>query len=314
MVVINVLTPIVVLIALGFVLRRSGFLPGVFFKQANTLVYWFGLPALLFVEMAVAEPEFSAAARIVAVLTLVAGICVATGYLAGWRLGLSRPALASFVQGAYRGNLTYVGLPVVLYAMQAVGGAGSAGYQSLALLSVTPMIALYNVLAVLVLLGAAGSGQASLMQQSGKLLRGVASNPLIIACVVGVIYAYSPLPLPTAVQRTLSALGQMALPLALLGIGATLHLRDIRAGGLIATAAALIKVAVAPLAGLALASALGLTGQDLQIVLLYLAMPTAAVSFVMAERMGADGTLASSIVAISTLLAVPVLSLVLWAT
>jgi len=313
MVVIDVLTPIVVLIVLGFALRRSGFLPDAFFKQANALVYWFGLPALLFVEMAVAEPEFSTAVRIVVVLTLVTGLCIAVGYLAGWRLGLPRPALASFVQGAYRGNLTYVGLPVVLYAMQAAGDA-SAGYQSLALLAVTPIIALYNVLAVLVLLSADGSGQASVAQQGGKLLRGVASNPLIIACVAGIAYAYSPLPLPPVAQRTLSALGQMALPLALLGIGAALRLRDIRAGGLTATAAALIKVAVAPLAGLALASALGLTGPELQIALLYLAMPTAAASFVMAERMGADSTLASSIVAISTLLAVPALTLVLLTT
>jgi len=313
MVVIDVLTPIVVLIVLGFALRRSGFLPDTFFKQANALVYWFGLPALLFVEMAVAEPAFSTAIRIVVVLTLVTGLCIAVGYLAGWRLGLPRPALASFVQGAYRGNLTYVGLPVVLYAMQAAGDA-SAGYQSLALLAVTPIIALYNVLAVLVLLSADGSGQASVAQQGGKLLRGVASNPLIIACVAGIAYAYSPLPLPPVAQRTLSALGQMALPLALLGIGAALRLRDIRAGGLTATAAALIKVAVAPLAGLALASALGLTGPELQIALLYLAMPTAAASFVMAERMGADSTLASSIVAISTLLAVPALTLVLLTT
>ncbi len=189
MVVIDVLTPIVMLIALGFALRRSGFLPDTFFKQANALVYWFGLPALLFVEMAVAEPEFGTAARIVAVLTLVTGLCIAVGYLAGWRLGLARPALASFVQGAYRGNLTYVGLPVVLYAMQATGDA-SAGYQSLALLAVTPIIALYNVLAVLVLLGADGSGQASVAQQGGKLLRGVASNPLISP-------AWPALPMPT---------------------------------------------------------------------------------------------------------------------
>ena len=313
MVVINVLTPIVALIALGFVLRRSGFLPDTFFKQANALVYWFGLPALLFVEMAVAEPEFSTAARIVAVLTLVTGLCIAVGYLAGWRLGLPRPALASFVQGAYRGNLTYVGLPVVLYALQATGN-GSQSYQSLALLAVTPIIALYNVLAVLVLLGADGSDQASVAQQGGKLLRGVATNPLIIACVAGIAYAYSPLPLPPVAQHTLSALGQMALPLALLGIGAALRVRDLRAGGTTATVAALIKVALAPLAGLAIASALGLAGPELQIALLYLAMPTATASYVIAERMGGDGALASSIVAFSTLLAMPALTVVLLAT
>jgi hypothetical protein len=313
MVVIDVLTPIIALIALGFALRRSGFLPDSFFRQANILVYWFGLPALLFVETASATPELGAALRIVVVLLLVTALCIAAGYLAGWRLRLPRASLASFVQGAYRGNLTYVGLPVVLYALQAVSG-DSPGYQSLALLAVTPIIPLYNVLAVLVLLGADGGEPAGMAQLGSKLLRGVATNPLIIACVAGIAYAYSPLPLPPVAQRTLTALGQMALPLALLGIGAALRLRDVRAGGLTATAAALIKVAVAPLAGLAIASALGLTGPELQITLLYLAMPTAAASFVMAERMGADSTLASSIVAISTLLAMPALTVVLLTT
>jgi malate permease and related proteins len=284
MVVINVLTPIVVLIALGFALRRSGFLPAEFFRQANTLVYWFGLPALLFVEMATAAPEFDAALRIVAVLALVAGLCIVAGYLAGWRLRLPRRSSGAFVQGAFRGNLTYVGLPVVLYALQATGN-GSHSFQSLALLAVTPIIPLYNVLAVLVLLGADGGGQTSVAQQGGKLLRGVASNPLIIACVAGIAYAYSPL-----------------------------RLRDIRAGGRTATAAALIKVTLAPLAGLAIASVLGLSGPELQITLLYLAMPTATASYVIAERMGADGPLASSIVAFSTLLAMPALTVVLLTT
>lgn len=313
MVVINVLTPIVALIALGFLLRHSGFLPDTFFRQANALVYWFGLPALLFVEMATAAPEFGAALRIVAVLALAAGVCLAAGYLVGWRLRLGHRSLGAFVQGAFRGNLTYVGLPVVLYALQATGN-GSQSYQSLALLAVTPIIPLYNVLAVLVLLGADGGGQASVAQQGGKLLRGVATNPLIIACVAGIAYAYSPLPLPPVAQRTLSALGQMALPLALLGIGAALRVRDLRAGGVTATAAALIKVALAPLAGLAIASALGLAGPELQITLLYLAMPTATASYVIAERMRADGPLASSIVAFSTLLAMPALTVVLLAT
>jgi malate permease and related proteins len=313
MVVIDVLTPIVVLIALGFALRRSGFLPDVFFRQANALVYWFGLPALLFVELATAAPAYQAALSIVVVLTLVAVLCIAIGYVAGWRLHLARPARASFVQGAFRGNLTYVGLPVVLYALQAVGN-GSPGNQALALLAITPIIPLYNVLAVLVLLGAAGSRQVGLKTQGGRLVRNIVTNPLIIACVAGIAYAWSPLPMPAMAQRTLSALGQMALPLALLGIGATLRVRDIRAAGLAASTAAGIKVFLAPLAGLALALAFGMAGLELQITLLYLAMPTAAASFVMADQMGADGALASSVVAISTLLAVPALALVLLLT
>ncbi|MCA9871791.1 MAG: AEC family transporter, partial [Anaerolineae bacterium] len=190
-------------------------------------------------------------------------------------------------------------------------GQGTPEVDALVLLALAPVIPVYNVAAVIVLSGATPAEGRQGRQQLATVLRSIATNPLIIACVAGLAVAYSGVTLPEALTRTLDLLGEIALPGALLAMGASLRLRAIRTGGIAAGAASLVKVLVAPLAGYLVARAIGLTGPPLMIAMLLLAMPTAVASYVMAQNMGADDTLASSIVMVSTLLAIPVLSVIL---
>lgn len=310
MYVVEILGPIILVMALGTALRASRFATEEFFTQTNRLVYWIGLPSLLFLKTATARPELGAAASILAVLLIGMAACIAAGYLVGWRMGLGRAPLASFVQGAYRSNLAYVGLPIVLYAL-AAAGKDTPQAESLALLAIAPLVPVYNVVAVVVLQAGGGNSMGTRRLDRRELARGIATNPLIISCALGVLFAYTGLTLPLFIQRTLDAIGQMALPLALLAIGATLRLDAVRAGGRAATVSALIKVAFAPLAGLLAARLMGLEIVQAEIALLYLAMPTAVASYVMAERLGADSMLSSSIVALSTILAPLSLSIIL---
>ena len=313
MIVVDILAPIILLVALGTVLRVSGFASEAFFRETNRLLFWVALPSLLFVKIATAAPQLGRAAGIVAVLLIGMAACVAVGYLVAWGLKLPRPAAASFVQGGYRSNLAYVGLPLVLYALAVVGG-DTPEAEALALLAIAPLIPVYNIAAVLILTGAQRQEQADRGEQAWRLLQSVISNPLVIACVAGLAFAYSGLALPAAIERTLDALGQMALPLSLLGLGATLRAWALRSGGVPALISALIKVLFAPLVGYGVARLLGLSAPEQMMAMLYLAMPTAVLSYVMAERMGADGRLAGSIVVLSTLLAMPSLAVILLLT
>ena len=310
MIVVNVLAPIFLLIGLGLFLRRQRFASEDFFRNLNRLIYWVALPALLFTKTATALPQLDAAVGIITALLGGMLVCIAAGYLLARQLGLDRRATAAFVQGAYRGNIAFVGLPVVLYALVAVG-QGTPEVDALVLLALAPVIPVYNVAAVIVLSGATPAEGRQGRQQLATVLRSIATNPLIIACVAGLAVAYSGVTLPEALTRTLDLLGEIALPGALLAMGASLRLRAIRTGGIAAGVASLVKVLVAPLAGYLVARAIGLTGPPLMIAMLLLAMPTAVASYVMAQAMGADDTLASSIVMISTLLAIPVLSVIL---
>jgi predicted permease len=103
----------------------------------------------------------------------------------------------------------------------------------------------------------------------------------------------------------------MALPLALVATGAALSLESLKGCLFRAGTASAIKVVLSPLVGAAIAVPFVMTRDETAIALLYLACPTAVVSFVMAEQLGADHELAGSIVVFSTLISMPVLGIIL---
>ncbi len=310
--ILNTLAPLALLIGLGVVLRRTRFVPPELFRQTNRLVYWIGLPALLFYKTAQETDQAGAAMRIFAVLLGATAGCVVLAYLVAWALRLRGRSVGAFVQGAYRGNLAYVGLPVVLYSL-AESLPGGDHSDAMAAVAIAPLIPIYNALAVIVLLVGRGRERSA----SGwwrKVIVGIVTNPLVLACVAGLLYAQTPLGLPKLVERTCMALGQMSLPLALLSIGATLTLRSLRGSAGPAVVAATIKVAVAPLLGFALAAQLALPPLHTRIALLFLACPTAVMSYVMSEQLGSDGELSAKIVAVSVLGALPALAVILLVT
>jgi malate permease and related proteins len=107
------------------------------------------------------------------------------------------------------------------------------------------------------------------------------------------------------------AIGQIALPLALLGIGASLTFKGLFNDFSNSLFSALIKTIATPIFGFFVGSVIGLPRQELMIVLLYLACPTAVASYVMAQQMDADEILAGKIVIFSVFFSMAGFSLIL---
>jgi malate permease and related proteins len=311
MVVLNTLVPLLALITLGAALRRWNFAPPGFFRDANRLLYWIAMPALLFYQTAEATMQTGAALRVI--LTLLAGMVasIVLGYLVALLLRLSRISIGAFVQGAYRSNLAYVGLPVVLLSLAAARGQPMTGGDSLAALSIAFLIPVYNLTAVVVLLAGRpvepGAGRAA-----RRMLGAMAPNPLVLSCAAGLLFVAFGWKRPPVVRQTCATLGQLGTPLALLSIGASLTFASLRYQLVPTSAASLIKVAVGPIVGFLIARWLGLSPLETRVALIFLACPAAAASYVMAQQLGSDDKLASSIIVVSTILAFPVLALSLW--
>jgi len=307
--ILNILAPIFLVIALGWGLTRAGFLSPQALQDINRLTYWVGLPSAMFHRIAAASPEIGAVADLLLVgwgATLLA-IAIAAGTA---RL-LRMPATShgTFIQGVFRGNLAFIGLPVVLYAF-AAAGESSGEAEVTALLALGPMMMLYNVMAVLVLLfpgnhAHRGGGLA------WTVVKGLLTNPILLSCVAGLAMSLSGVALPSTAQRTLSVIGQMALPLALICIGGTLHTTRIQGSLGWAVGGALMKVAMVPAIGMLLAWWVGLSADHTRIVMILLACPTASVSYVLVRQLRGDEALASSIVVLANVLAVPAMVVVL---
>lgn len=297
MFILNSIAPIFLLIALGKVLQRTGFLPEIFFKSLNRFVFWFALPALLISSISSAELEFATISKIVALFTL--GTFCALGFAWGVSklLKLPSPSTGSFIQGSFRSNGAFIGLPVIIYAL----GTLNPEAEVLGTIVLAPVVVLFNILGVIVLLHY-GPKKRGVGASVSTFFLQMFKNPLILACLIGIGLNVLQWELPLFFSRSLSALGRAALPLILMSIGASLKVEKLRGAASPSLIASLIKTVVAPAFGFLLAGLFDLTMTERMIAIFYLGAPAAGMSYVMADVMGNDATLAGRIVALSTLL------------
>lgn len=297
--VINSLLPVFALILLGKSLHAGGVLPADFFRQLNRLTYYCGLPPLLVYKIAEVDLKGGPSSGILVTLLAVIAVSIGLAYALAPLLRVPAASLGAFVQGAFRGNLAFVGFPVVFFTL------GEAALAE-GMLASGVCILVYNVLSVVVLLA---HGQSGGLSPWAAIWKHGLSNPLILACLAGFILNLVDWELPLAARATMEVLGQMALPLALIGLGAGLSLTGLRGSLGQATVAALVNVAVCPLLGWVIGRAVGLDGIPLQTAILLLACPTAVFSYVLAEMLGNDEVMARNIVILSTLFSLGSLSI-----
>jgi len=281
-------------VAAGVVLRRYRFLDGGFIDAANSLVYYILLPALLFHE--IGTTDFRQAFN----GPLVAGGYAATlatfliAWLASRVLGLGPSETGVFVQGSFRANLAYVGLPIVFNAV------GHAGLRKAGIF-LGLIVPLLNGLSIVALMAPHGAGKGEGIATTGsRIARQVAMNPIILACFAGIAWSALKLPLPEMIDRTFRLLTPATLPLSLLCLGGSFSFERARKGIAVAALAAFLKGGVLTGIGIALYRWMGLSGDDLRIGAIMLGCPTAVITYVMAARLRGDTDLAGTIVIVST--------------
>ncbi len=305
--IINTVLPVFLIIALGAQLRKAGFVSAELVTGLNRLVYWVALPVLLFYKIATAAYDYQAAGKTFLVMLIGMLACIAAGYLVAVVMRMPAPLMGTFVQGAFRGNLLYVGLPIIIYSFTNSADYSTAEIETLAFLVLASLVPAYNIAAVLVLLA---SRHKLDRHAPARISRQLITNPLIIACLAGAIYPLVFPSLPIVIVRTCTAVGQIALPLALLGVGAALVQGRIIGRHTYAFVGSVIKIAIAPIVGLLTARLLGLGPAETRVALIFLACPTATVSYIMAGQLGGDERLSAAMVLISTILSILSLSLV----
>ena len=290
---ITVIGPVLVLLIMGNLLLRAKLINDEFVTTGSKLVFTVALPALLFIS--ISQADFSKAANPVLIIT---GLTGTLGYflvlmLASHLMVPNRQATGVVTQGGFRANMGIIGLA---YCAQTYGNDGLAA-ASVYLGMVT---ILFNVLSVFIL-NFYQEGKRSLTSQ----IEGILKNPLIIAIVIALPFSYFDWQLPVLLTTTGEYFAQLTLPLALLCTGASLQFRSFSADWFNISLSSLSKCVFYPAVMVGVAYAAGLRGMPLGIVLLMTIAPTAAASYVMVRTLGGDYRLAASIIAITTVLSLP---------
>lgn len=288
----NAIAPIFLLMFLGYVLKCLKVCDKKGFDLINKLVFKAFLPTLLFYNIYKTEQANVVDPKLV-IFTVVGILSVfIIGYFSVFFLTKENSKRGVMLQGFFRTNFAILGIPLVSY----ICGEKAEGLASLMVAVVVPM---FNILAVIALERFRdGSGKPNIL----KLLKGMAKNPLIIGCLIGLLFMVLDFKLPYVIEKAVSDIGSISTPLAIIALGAGFEFSGI--GGQLKEISIIIiaRLILIPLIVLSAAVLCGFSGEALACLLITFGGPIAVSSFPMVQQMDGDEKLAAQVIVISSAL------------
>ena len=285
--------PIFAIIALGWFVRNKGFIQPEFLDPANRLVYYLAIPAMIFHEISKGSlsTQFDAAVILITLFSVLAVFAVAWCVGLVWRI--RHGELGTFIQASFHGNLGYIGLAVAYYSL------GNDGFVRASIIAGFIMI-LQNFLAVVAL--QFNSNDASTSKNKRDAVLRILGNPVILSALAGILFSSTGLKLPLVISRSLDILSGLALPMALILIGASLSFKLMRLKMFRIFSSSILKLILLPGVGFFLYRWFDIKLQDYLPGLILLASPTATLTYVMAKEMNGDPDFAVAALSCCTLL------------
>ena len=284
--------PVMLLILLGMLLRRVRWVEEPAVNALDKLSFRLLLPLALFKNIYTSDFKTAFDARLIGVAT---GLVLLSFGLAVGMAALKEkdpPRRASLAQSIFRNNCLVFGLPM----MTAMYGTDEVGMFSLILAFVIP---LNNVLAVVLI-----SLLTSRKITAGELLRRLITNPYVVFAIASLIVKLTGLVLPQPVVKVVSDLAAASTPMALISLGAGLHLNSLRQDAGTVLYGSAVRLVLGPLIFLPLLALLGIRGAPMTAMFFVIGTPCAVASYIMAKQMGADGDLAGHLVVVQSLLCI----------
>ena len=300
--VLNNLFPVFALLLFGHLLKRFGLTHDPFLKTADKLIYYIFFPVLLFWKIGAAASDHLGDPGLykAAICAVVSIYILSSLYIKFFRVPAYQAG--SFSQSCYRFN-TYIGMAIMLNALAEDG----ARQFSILIGLIIPII---NILAVSTL-SWYSEKKVSLPQRMGLTAKALISNPLIIACISGIVYWKLIGGFPVFIDNTFRLAAFVTLPLALFSIGGALTLSSMKDHFKLSLVACVFKLAILPLVGYLFLNAFDATGISFKVGMIYFTLPTSTALYILSSQLSSDTQLASAAIALSTILSFISLSIAL---
>lgn len=302
--VLGVTFPFFALVLLGYVAARQGWMPLAAIPGLNTFVLFFALPCMLFrfgvtTDMAqLLQPAVWALHASVALFVVALTIALTRRGTMGWNDAAFGALVAAFP------NTGFMGVPLLV---------GLLGVQASAPAIITILIDLVITSSLCIALSRLdGAGLAGARIAARRALRGVLSNPMPWAILLGAWFSAAQWRLPQPMQQSVWMLADAASPAALFTIGAVLaraHLvAPTQTRMVVVWPVVGIKLILHPalvLMGAWLFARMGwpIERETLTALVLVAALPSASNVSILAERFGADTGRIARIILLTTALA-----------
>ena len=292
-IILNAILPIFSIILLGFILKWRNVIDAGFARKANLIVFNIGIPAMLLSQ--ISRVPFSENFNLGAVLCSLGSMCIVllSSMLAVRALSIRADRRGTFLQNSIHGNIGYMAYAIGYYAI------GESSFTRMAILS-TFLMAGQNLLAVWALTSCAPEARVN-GRKWWLVVRNIVQNPIVLTVGVSIVIAALGLKIPGPLSKGLDILSGMALPTALLLIGASLSFGAMKSMVAEIVAIGTFKLLALPLVGFSLMLVSKVPVPLILPGVILLASPPATISYVMASELGGDPELAAASVSVLTL-------------
>mgnify|MGYP004645238235 CR=1 FL=1 len=290
---LNATMPVFLVMLLGWWLKKINFISDDFVSVADKLVFKVALPVLVFKDIASADLSKDFEWKFV--LFCFFGTCIFFGvtWLFAEIFIRDKHMIGSFVQGSFRGSAAILG---IAFAQNIYGSSG------LVPMMIVASIPLFNIFSVIVLMRSANAEETDKMAVLKKTGKGIITNPIIIGIFLGIPFTLLKVTFPPMLEKTIQSVASLSTPLALIAIGGGFSTGAALKKWKPTLAASIIKLIIIPGIFLPVAVAMGFRNEEMVALLILTGAPTTVSSYIMAKNMDNDGTLASGIVVMTTLL------------
>ncbi|TCB42120.1 AEC family transporter [Acinetobacter terrestris] len=284
--VVMALFPLIMLIAMGYIFKRTQFLTDEFWRGAEKLNYLILFPVLLFNNLAYIKLELATITQVLLALFIIIIITALTLWVAKAFFHIPIARFGVYVQSQIRFN-TYIGLSIMSLLF------GAQGMQMFAMM-IAMAIPLVNVISVL----AFSQGQGL---KPAQILFSLIKNPLILGCLVGIIFNLLQLSLFSGLEQLFKILASMSLPLGLICVGAALQFADLKHDYSRLLLNTLGRLIVVPGLAYLICYALNLNQFETIVLVVFFALPTASASYILTRYFNGDSQLMAGVISLQTL-------------
>ena len=285
----NIVMPLVLMMATGFLIRRVGLVSEDAFRVMNRIVFYVGIPTLVFYGVVTDRTP----ARWQYALWVAGSVLVAFALSMLLALVLSKDPSkrGTLAQAAYRSNDGIFGLAVAT----ALLGEHNTGTMAFTLVISASLFGLTGVLCYELNRG----GKV----KPGKVLLNLLKNPILWAAALAFLVRFTGIELPYVILKPIEYFKHMCTPLGFLVLGGVLSFKSLKEDWKLVTVISVVKLILFPVAVCSIAYFLGrLRGAELASIFIVFSAPTAMSCLPMASELGGDVKLSGELIAVTTVL------------
>ncbi|MCL5073103.1 MAG: AEC family transporter [Actinobacteria bacterium] len=292
----GVTLPIFAVIAVGFFIKKKGIIQDQYVPFLNKLTYNFGLSSLIFLNIAENKLKEIFDVDILKVIFPTYFLFLIIVFLSFYFLKIKNKTKSAVIVSTFRSNMAFIGMPILLYAY----GSLATAKASIVIASLSPLNILFTAF-FLKLLNIKNRKD----RKTGikKLVIEIVTDPVIIAVAAGLIISYFSYEIPAPIFKFFEILSGIAIPLALISIGASFKFSHIKNNIKYLSLISFGKLILMPLLSLVFSILIFKAGKlDRDIICLLFAMPLAVATFIQSEKYNSDTDFVSSALIITTMI------------